>query len=254
MVRCWKADCGKRNDEREAGIPGQVVDSGIHHSVDRIGLLQRQRPPHGRTSPPASPPPTATSTPTEAPTPTRTVTPMPIEAPTLTPTPVPTLTQAPTLTPTPAPMWVQVAARLPQESGQPFELIITGDELTQLAIEEAAESIEVNYERLTVEIHADSIAVTAHASLLGVPRGIDIAAEGIPVIKDGQVRFEIVCLNLLDAYQQLTEFVTLVVTNTLNRTLYFLQPVREAHIRAVSFKATHVRLMEGAMVIEGVSD
>ena len=71
---------------------------------------------------------------------------------------------------------------------------------------------------------------------------------------DGQVRFRVERLELNDAYQQLTEMITLALTGTLERALYFLQPSREAHIRAVDLTVTAIELQPGALVIQGVTE
>jgi len=148
-------------------------------------------------------------------------------------------------------MWQQVAARLPKEPDQPFELTITEDELTQLVLEEAAQSVEVEYEGLAIEIQGRRVVVTMLAEFQTLGTRLDIAAEGVPIIVDGQVRFQINKLDMQDRFFPLTEWLTLSLTNTLNRGLYFLQPTQKAHIRSASFHATTIQLQEGAMIIEG---
>jgi hypothetical protein len=144
---------------------------------------------------------------------------------------------------------------LPKEAGQSFQLLIGEEELTELALQEAEQIVGAWYERLTVRIHPDTVLVTAFGTFYpAAPRGIDITAEGIPTVVDGQVRFQVTQLTLHDAHTQLTEVIRIVIRNTLDGALYFLDPEREAHIGAVQFTTTQVRLQEGAMVIEGVTE
>ncbi len=185
---------------------------------------------------------TATATPTRLPTATATFT--------LEPSLTPTVTA--TFTPSPTP---GIADRLPKQPNQAFELVISEGELTRLAMEEATQRIDADYERLVVRIHPENVLVTAAARFPGAaPRGLEIEAHGIPVVIDGTVRFEVTKLEMHDAYQQLTEFIRLIISNTLDRALYFLHPSREAHIRAFDVTVTAVELREGAMVIEGITE
>lgn len=150
-------------------------------------------------------------------------------------------------------MWALIADRLPKAPKQPFKLVITEEELTQLVAEEAAKNVEVEYDRLAVRIHADKVVVTTFAKFEAAGTGLDIEAEGLPIVLDQQVRFQITRLKIEDAYYQLTKDLTQVVVNTLNKSLYFLQPTQKASIKAVNFAASKVQLLEGAMEIEGVT-
>lgn len=199
----------------------------------------------------ASAVPTATqsATPTASPTLTQTSTDTP------TATPEPTATATPTVTPTATPSPTPKAAdRLPKGPNLAFQLTIGEEELTQLVMGEAAQIVDAEYEGVAVKIHPDKIVVRLFAKFTVAGLGLDIEAEGVPVVVDGTVRFPIHRLTMEDAYQQLTEWVTLSVSNTMGRALYFLQPQREADIRAVHFTVTGVQLQEGAMVIEGITE
>jgi hypothetical protein len=160
-------------------------------------------------------------------------------------------TVTPTATPSPTP---KAADRLPKGPNLAFQLTIGEEELTQLVMGEAAQIVDAEYEGVAVKIHPDKIVVRLFAKFTVAGLGLDIEAEGVPVVVDGTVRFPIHRLTMEDAYQQLTEWVTLSVSNTMGRALYFLQPQREADIRAVHFTVTGVQLQEGAMVIEGITE
>jgi hypothetical protein len=136
---------------------------------------------------------------------------------------------------------------------EPFTLVIHEDELTTPAASEAAQMVNAEYERLTVRVLPDGARVSVVIKMLIVPKGIAVEAQGMPFVQDGQVRFRVDRQDLRDEYQQLTEMITLAVIGTLERALYFLQPSREAHIRAVHLMATAVELQEGAMSIHGVT-
>jgi hypothetical protein len=158
-----------------------------------------------------------------------------------------------TITPSATP--ADVADRLPQKANQAFSLLITEDELTGLAMKEAEQIVGAWYDRLSVTIHPDKILVTAFGRFYPVAtRGVDILAEGVPTVVDGQVRFQVTQLTLHDEHAQLTDVIRIVIRNTLDGALYFLDPEREAHIGAVQFTTTGVRLREGAMVVEGVTE
>jgi len=206
----------------------------------------------------ATPTPTPTNTPTPTATATRswtaTATPTKLPTATATFTPEPSLTPTVTATFTPSPT-PEIADRLPKEPNQAFELVISEGELTRLAMEEAAQIIDADYERLVVRIHPEEVVVTAVARFPGAaPRGLEIEAHGIPVVIDGTVRFEVTRLQMHDSYQQLTDFLRLIISNTLDRALYFLHPAREARIRAFDLTVTAVELQEGAMVITGITE
>lgn len=157
-----------------------------------------------------------------------------------------------TFTPSPTP---EIADRLPTQPNQAFELVVSEGELTRLAMAQATQRIDADYERLVVRIHPEEVVVTTVARFPGAaPRGLEIEAHGIPVVIDGTVRFEVTKLQMHDTYQQLTEFIRLVISNTLDRALYFLHPTRDAHIRAFDLTVTAVELREGAMVIEGITE
>ena len=149
---------------------------------------------------------------------------------------------------------MQIAAGLPETPNQPFKLTITQDELTKLVWEEASKEREARYQWVTVNIYPDHLALRTFAKFEAAGTGLDIEADGMPIIVDGQVRFQINSLRIEDRYQQLTQFLTMVVINTLNKSLYFLQPAQKADIRQVFFRAIRVELLKGSMVIEGITD
>ena len=149
---------------------------------------------------------------------------------------------------------MQLSADLPEDPNQPFKLTITENELTKLVWEEASAEREARYQWITVNIYPDRLVLKTFAKFEAAGLGLDIEADGMPIIVDGQVRFKIDSLQIADSYQQLTQFITMVVINTLNKSLYFMQPTQKANIRQVFFRATRVELLEGAMVIEGITD
>jgi hypothetical protein len=158
-----------------------------------------------------------------------------------------------TLSPTPT-ATLHPEKRLPAAPDEPFTLVINEEELATLVAIEAAQIVDAEYDQLAVSVLSDGVRVSVVVKTLIVPKGIQVEAQGMPVVHDGQVRFRVDRLELLDEYQQLTEMITLALTGTLERALYFLQPSREAHIRAVDFTVTAVELQQGAMVIHGVSE
>jgi hypothetical protein len=198
----------------------------------------------------SAPAPTHTPVPTETLVPTATATATP--APTATDTPLPTstatVTTVPTATtvPTPTPT-LRPEDRLPTAPNEPFTLAISEEELTTLAANEAAQMVNAQYDQLSVRVLPDGVRVSVVIKMLITPKGV-------PFVQDGQVRFRVDRLDLRDEYQQLTEMITLAVTGTLERALYFLQPSREAHIRAVDLTVTAVELQQGAMIIRGVTE
>jgi len=205
----------------------------------------------------SAPAPTATPVPSETPlpTPSATATPAPTATDTALPTSTATATLVPTATLSPTPTaTLRPEERLPTAPNEPFTLVIGEEELTTLAAIEAAQIVNAQYDQLTVRVLPDGVRVSVVIKILIAPKGIQVEAQGMPVVQDGQVRFRVDRLELLDEYQQLTEMITLALTGTLERALYFLQPSREAHIRAVDFTVTAVELQQGAMVIRGVSE
>ena len=197
----------------------------------------------------SAPTPTETSSPTATPTAAPTASPTCTLTSTATVTPVPTATSTATPSPTPRP-----EERLPQEPNQPFTLLITEEELTALAEEEATHMPNAHYDQLAVGILPDKVLVSVMVEMLMVPRGVQIEAEGMPIAVDGTVRFRIDQLAMLDEYQQLTDFISTSLVGVLERALYFLKPTRRADIRAVDLTVTRVRLQPGAMVIEGMTE
>jgi len=201
--------------------------------------------------------------PTHTPLPSQTPLPTPTATRTLQPTPTPTLVPTRTATATPVPTATAIPTptatlppeqRLPSAPNQPFTLVIGEDELTALAASEAAQIVDAQYDQLLVRVLPDGVRVSVVVKMLIVPRGVQVEAWGVPTVMDGQVRFRVERLELNDAYQQLTEMITLALTGTLERALYFLQPSREAHIRAVDLTVTAIELQPGALVIQGVTE
>jgi hypothetical protein len=162
---------------------------------------------------------------------------------------VPTATDVPTPTAT-----LRPEDRLPTAPDEPFTLVVHEAELTTLAASEAAQMVNAEYDRLSVRVLPDGVRVSVVVKMLIAPKGVQVEAQGIPIVQDGQVRFRIDRLDLLDEYQQLTDMVTSALTGTMERALYFLQPSREAHIRAVDLTVIAVELQQGAMVIHGVTE
>lgn len=196
-------------------------------------------------APSDTPAPTATSTATRVPP--ASDTPLPTRTATVTPRPTATLTPTPTPT-------LRPEERLPAAPNQPFTLVLSEEELTTLAANEAAQIVNAEYDQLAVRVLPDGVWVSVVVKMLIVPKGVQVEAQGVPVVQDGQVRFRVDRLDLLDEYQQLTEMITSALIGTLDRALYFLQPSREAHIRAVDLTVTGVELQPGAMVIHGVTE
>jgi hypothetical protein len=164
-------------------------------------------------------------------------------------TPVSTATAIPTPTATLPP-----EDRLPSASNQPFAVVIGEDELTAWAASEAAHIVDAQYDQLSVRVLPDGVRVSVVVKMLIVPKGVQIEAWGMPIVVDGQLRFRVERLELLDEYQQLTGMITSALTGTLERALYVLQPSREAHIRAVDLTVTAVELQPGALIIRGVTE
>jgi len=217
-----------------------------------------------------TPLPTRTSTPTASPTATSTATPTATATPTRTPTVTPTATR--TLTPTPEPpIWKHIAARLPQGSGQSFTLEITDYELTRLAFEEVAASTEVDYQRMSVRALADRIVVQTRVDFVatlaeymdpeaqwikytqtGLP--LSCTAEGVPVVVEQQVRFRVDKVELDDSIRQFKPVIQECIVNTLNKSLWFLWPEQKAGIKSANIVARSVRLEEGRLLIEGLTE
>jgi hypothetical protein len=168
-------------------------------------------------------------------------------------------------------MWQQIAARLPQGSGQPFTLSITEYELSRLAFEEVASNVEVDYKRLSVKILPDRIVVSTFADFVATfadfyaagvgwakyaQAGVrlECTAEGVPIVVENQVRFRVDRLEVDNTIRDLEPLIQQCVVNTLNKSLWFLWPTQEARIRSAHFRVERVQLAEGMLQIEGLTD
>jgi hypothetical protein len=143
---------------------------------------------------------------------------------------------------------------LPTVSGQAFSVTLSEEQLTALVFQEARKSVENEYTRLDIQIHPDGLVVSTHVRTEAVRTGLDVEADGVPIIVDGQIRFQITDLRIDDRYSRLTEFLTQILINTLNKSLYWFQPAQRADLTLFSFRATGVELREGELLVEGVLD
>jgi hypothetical protein len=137
-------------------------------------------------------------------------------------------------------------------SGQSFVLTLTDTQLTDLVFQAAKQGVEADYDRLTIDIFPDRLAIYTFVRTEAAGAGLDIEAEGIPSIVDSQIRFQLTTLRIEDRYAQLTQDLTQIVVNTLNKSLYLLWPSQRSEVSLFSFRATGIHLGTGEMIIEGI--
>lgn len=177
-----------------------------------------------------------------------------VPSPSATATPSTTSTSSPSATATitpvaPANRVVELALK---GTGQPFAVTVTEQQVSELVFQTARKDIEASYHRVEVKIAPDKMTITAFVQMEAADAGVTVVGEGVPVIVDGQMRFQLNKITIEDRHAQLTQFLTQVVVNTLNKSLYLLQPTQQSDLTWFNFRATRIELHAGDMLIEGV--